>query len=90
MLYATGLREDLTLPSGFVIPNGTHTPAYVSVNLGLSHDLTDIGIKGLTARADVINLFDVNYQIRNGSGVGVFAPQYGQRRGFFFGVSQAF
>jgi len=89
LLYATGLRDDLTLPSGFVIPNGTHTAAYVTVNLGLSHDLTDIGWKGLTARLDVTNLFDVDYQIRDGSGVGVFAPQYGQRRGFFFGLSQA-
>ena len=51
LLYATGLREDLTLPSGYVIPNGTHTAAYVTVNLGLSHDLTDIGWKGMTARA---------------------------------------
>ena len=44
----------------------------------------------LTARFDVTNVFDVDYQIRDGSGVGVFAPQYGQRRGFFVGLSQAF
>ncbi len=90
MIYGTGLRQDLTLSSGQNIPNGDHVPAYVQVNLGVSRDLTDIGLDGLTARADVINLFDVDYQIRSGSGVGVFAPQYGARRGFFFGLSKSF
>ncbi|MGA7674117.1 MAG: TonB-dependent receptor [Rhizomicrobium sp.] len=90
MIYGTGLREDLTLPSGENIPNGAHVPPYVQINLGVSRDLTDIGLDGLTARADVINLFDVDYQIRSGSGVGVFAPQYGQRRGFFIGLSKSF
>jgi outer membrane receptor protein involved in Fe transport len=47
------------------------------------------GIEGLTARFDVINLFDDKYQIRSGSGVGVFAPQWGPRRGFFFGLSKS-
>ena len=89
-IYGTGLRQDLTLPSGENIPNGAHVPPYGEVNLGISHDLTDIGVDGLTARVDVINVFDINYQIRSGSGVGVFAPQYGQRRGFFFGLSKAF
>ncbi len=43
-------------------------------------------------RFDVINGFDQKYQIRNGTGVGVGvgAPQYGPRRGYFLGVSQAF
>jgi hypothetical protein len=30
------------------------------------------------------------YEIRDGSGIGVFAPEYGARRGFFAGVSQKF
>jgi outer membrane receptor protein involved in Fe transport len=89
-LVESGLREDATAPDGTNIPNGGHVPAYGTVNLGISHDLTDMGAKGLTVRADVVNVGDTNYQIRNGSGVGVFAPQYGARRGFFMGVSQAF
>ena len=84
LIYGTGLRQSI------VNPNDSHVPAYVQVNLGVSRDLTDIGLNGLTARADVINLFDVDYQIRSGTGVGVFAPQYAQRRGFFFGLSKAF
>jgi outer membrane receptor for ferrienterochelin and colicins len=90
-LVETGLREDgATLPDGTVVPNGGHVPTYGVFNLGASHDLSDVGLKGLTVRGDIINLGDTNYQIRNGSGVGVFAPQYGARRGFFVGVSQAF
>ncbi len=70
-------------------PNGDHVPGYLQVNLGLAHDF-DIGsLKGLTARFDVINLFDDKYQIRDGSGVGVGAPQFGPRRGFFIGLSKA-
>ena len=30
-----------------------------------------------TARFDVINLAEQVYQIRSGTGIGVFAPQYG-------------
>jgi outer membrane receptor protein involved in Fe transport len=41
----------------------------------------------LTARFDVINAFDKDYEIRNGTGVG--APQFGPRRGFFVGVSKS-
>jgi outer membrane receptor protein involved in Fe transport len=44
----------------------------------------------LTLRADVINLFDKKYEIRDGTGVGVGAPQFGPRRGVFVGVTKAF
>ena len=36
-----------------------------------------------------INVFDKIYEIRNGTGVGVGAPQYGPRRGFFVGFSKS-
>ena len=42
----------------------------------------------MTVRFDVINLFDSVYAIRDGSGIGVFAPQFGPRRGFFLGMSK--
>jgi hypothetical protein len=42
--------------------------------------------KGVQARFDIVNLFDEIYQIRNGSGIGVGASQYGMRRGFFGGL----
>jgi outer membrane receptor for ferrienterochelin and colicins len=89
-IFGTGLRDALILPDGSDIPNGDHTPSYTTVNLGLSHDF-QVGGKGpLTARFDVINVFDKVYQIRSGTGIGVFAPQYGMRRGFFGGLAYQF
>ncbi|QOZ47227.1 ligand-gated channel [Bradyrhizobium sp. CCBAU 53340] len=83
MVYGSGLR------SGFA--NTDHLPGYTQVNLGLSHDFTIVAPnKPTTVRFDVVNVFDTIYQIRDGSGIGVFAPQYGPRRGFYFGVSQRF
>ncbi|HKD48728.1 MAG TPA: TonB-dependent receptor [Rhizomicrobium sp.] len=89
-IIGSGLREDATAPDGTVIPNGGHVPPYGVVNLGVSHDFSDLGMGGWEGRLDVINIFDVNYQIRSGTGVGVFAPQYGQHRGFFAGLTRAF
>ncbi|HXM00082.1 MAG TPA: TonB-dependent receptor [Rhizomicrobium sp.] len=83
LLYGSGLRKD------GLVPNGLHVPGYTQVNFGVSHDF-DLGQMGdLTARADVINVFDDKYEIRDGTGVGVGAPQFGPRRGFFFGLSKS-
>jgi outer membrane receptor for ferrienterochelin and colicins len=95
-LFGSGLRASLPLPAGVTtaydgtyIPNGDHLPSYTQVNTGLSHLFTIPGAGTLTARFDVINLFDKEYEIRNGTGVGVGAPQFGPRRGFFFGLSKS-
>jgi len=51
----------------------------------------DTGIfKGVEARLDIINVFDLKYQIRNGSGVGVGASQFGPRRTILAGLKQRF
>jgi len=89
-IFGTGLRDDLTLPDGSVIPNGDHTPSYTQINLGLTHGFEIAGSGPLTVRLAVINVADKVYQIRSGTGIGVFAPQYGQRRGFFGGLSWRF
>jgi len=47
-------------------------------------------MKPLALRFDVVNVFDTLYQIRGGTGIGVFAPQYGPRRGFFDRLSEKF
>ena len=81
MIYGSGLR------SGFA--NTDHVPSYTQVNLGLSREYLFPGwTKPTTLRFDVVNVFDSIYEIRNGSGIGVFAPQFGPRRGFYFGISQ--
>jgi outer membrane receptor protein involved in Fe transport len=83
LLYGTGLRKD------GATPNGDSVPAYVTVNFGVSQDFEMGDVKGLTARFDILNAFDEVYTIRDGTGVGVGAPQFGARRGFFFGLSKA-
>jgi outer membrane receptor protein involved in Fe transport len=90
LLLGSGLRKDLVLPDGQGIPNGDRLPYYEQVNLGMSHDFDRQGVKGLTARFDVINALDKEYEIRDGTGIGVGAPQFGPRRGYFVGVSQSF
>lgn len=81
MIYGSGLR------SGFA--NTDHQPAYTQVNLGVSHDFYPVAPnKPTTLRFDVVNVFDKIYEIRDGSGIGVFAPQFGPRRAFYFGFSQ--
>ncbi len=60
------MRADEGLPNGFKIPNGTHLPYYTQVNAGTSHVLRLDNAKTLTARFDIINVFDKIYEIRNG------------------------
>jgi outer membrane receptor protein involved in Fe transport len=95
-LLGSGLRADLELPPGETngyggtdIPNGEHLPYYTQVNTGVTHVFTIPGAGTLTARFDVVNIFDKVYEIRNGTGVGVGAPQFGPRRGVFFGLSKS-
>jgi outer membrane receptor protein involved in Fe transport len=87
-IYASGLRTDD--PNG-IVPNGGTQLSYWVFNAGIAQNFDGPGVlKGLTVRADILNLFDKKYQIRSGKGVGVGAPQWGQRRGFFLGVSKKF
>lgn len=79
VIYGSGLRTEGATPNGGALPD------YIQVNLGLSH-----AFGPFEARVDVINLFDRVYLIRDGSGVGVGAPQYGPRRGVFAGLTRRF
>ena len=82
MLYGDGLR------SGFANPD--QVPSYYTFNIGFTHSIALPKFGGLQLRFDIVNLFDKGYQLRTGSGIGVFAPQYGARRGFFGGVAWIF
>jgi outer membrane receptor for ferrienterochelin and colicins len=83
-IFGTGLRQTV------VHPNDDHVPSYTQVNLGTSRDFHLASSGALTVRFDVVNVFDKVYQIRSGSGIGVFAPQYGPRLGFFGGLAWQF
>jgi outer membrane receptor protein involved in Fe transport len=87
LIYGSGLRAgDL---SDGVAPNSLHNPPYAVVNLGIAQDFkVSPDAKPTTVRFDIVNLFDQVYELRDGSGIGVFAPQYGARRGFYAGISQ--
>lgn len=79
LLYGSGLRRDGD------VPNGGKMPAYLTFDLTASHTFNASGIE---VRIDLVNLLDHVYEIRDGSGIGVGASQYGQRRGIFFGMSK--
>jgi outer membrane receptor protein involved in Fe transport len=81
VIYGSGLRDGDA--------NISTVPAYTQVNLGIKREfLLPNDPKPMTIRFDVVNLFDTVYEIRDGSGIGVFAPQFGPRRGFFLGISK--
>jgi outer membrane receptor protein involved in Fe transport len=80
MIYGSGLRT-----GDANIGSESH---YAQFNTGLSHEFAQPDGKPVTVRFDVVNLFDTIYQIRSGTGIGVFAPQYGPRRGFYVGISK--
>jgi len=85
LLAGSGLRRD----NGFA-PNGGALPSYVQVNLGISHRFAHAPGGPIEVRFDVINLFDEVYKIRDGTGVGVGAPQFGPRRTLFAGIKKEF
>ncbi len=87
-VYGDGLRAGD--PNG-IVPNGGKLPAYLQVNLGIEQRLDGPGfLHGLAVRFDVTNVGDRTYEIRDGSGVGVGAPQFGPRRAFFAGIRKSF
>ncbi|HEY5289855.1 MAG TPA: TonB-dependent receptor [Caulobacteraceae bacterium] len=86
LIYGSGLRS--TGADG--IPNGDHLPGYAQVNFSLSHRFEGGSLGPIEIRGDLINAFDAIYEIRDGTGIGVGAPQFGPRRGVFFGITKDF
>jgi outer membrane receptor protein involved in Fe transport len=83
-LYGNGLR------AGFA--NLEKLPAYGTENVGMEHvfHLASGRVKELKLRFDCLNILNENYEIRNGSGLGIAAPAYGPRRAFFGGLTVVF
>ena len=82
LLYGSGLR------SGFA--NTQKLGVYYPLNLGVSHTFDLGGGHKLKARIDIVNVLDQVYELRSGTGIGVGAPQFGQRRGIYFGLGYTF
>ncbi|MEY2486624.1 MAG: hypothetical protein QOH39_2272 [Verrucomicrobiota bacterium] len=81
-LYGNGLRR------GFANTMKNHP--YETFNLSLQRRIKITEKTAVTVRFDVVNLFDKIYELRDGSGIGVGAPQFGQRRGFYGTIAYAF
>ncbi len=92
MNNGTRLNGDLIFESGLRngFANTTSLPSYTVLNLGMSRKFDLQGVGPLEARLVMTNVLDKIYEIRDGSGIGVFAPQYGLRRGLFAGLTRNF
>ena len=84
-IYGSGLRKDLG-----TIPNGTSLSPYLQINLGANYRIKESLYGPATLGLSLVNVTDRIYQIRSGSGVGVFAPQYGPRRALYASVKYYF
>lgn len=92
-IYGSGLRQDggpLPEDPSDAVPNGASVPQYYSLNLGAEQDFKIPHGDMLKARIDVVNVTDNSYELRSGTGVGVNAPQYGERIGFFGSLTLVF
>ncbi len=81
-LYGSGLRRDFA--------NTAHLPKYWQVNLSANRDFDLPAIGKTNLRLAIINATDEVYQLRDGSGIGVGAPQFGPRVGAYLAVSKPF
>jgi len=81
-LYGNGLRR------GFANTKKNHS--YETYNLSLSRRIKITEKTAVKIRFDVVNILDTIYELRDGSGIGVGAPQFGQRRGFYGTVAYDF
>ena len=84
-VFGSGLRSDTD-----TVPNGGELPSYLQVNLSAGHDFNADSGHPLHVQLAVINALDRSYQLRDGGGVGVFAPQWGPRRGAYLSLQQDF
>lgn len=83
-LFGSGLRRD------GIVPNGDTMPSYFQLNLSVSHDFNVTSAGATHAQLALVNALDRTYEIRDGSGIGVGAPQFGPRRGVFLSLQQDF
>jgi len=82
VLYGSGLRN------GFA--NTEHLPGFAQVNASVSRGFELGGVGKFDLRVSAINLFDRSYELRDGSGIGVGAPQFAPRRTLYVALSKPF
>ncbi len=79
---------DLLFGSGMygAFANTQKIESHYTLNLGASYAFTLFNRVSFQARVDLINLFDQSYLLHD-AGIGATVDQYGERRGFFGGIS---
>jgi len=82
VLYGSGLRR------GFA--NSEHLPSATQVNVSATQSFQLGSFGKFDTRLSVINLFDRSYELRDGSGIGVGAPQFAPRRSLYLAMSKPF
>ncbi|WP_243042888.1 TonB-dependent receptor [Dyella sedimenti] len=83
-VFGSGLRKDGD------VPNGLSLPYYFQLNLNVAHDFDIGGFGKLKTQLALINALDRTYELRDGTGVGVGAPQFGPRRGVYLSLQKDF
>jgi hypothetical protein len=81
-IFGSGLRR------GFA--NTESLPSYAQFDLSATRSLRFDGLNDVSLRFAIVNVLDRVYEIRDGSGIGVGAPQFGPRRGFYLGLTKSF
>lgn len=80
--FGSGLRK------GFA--NTQNLPAYITFNASVEHKMDLFPHDQTAVRLSLINLLDTSYELRDGTGIGVGAPQWGERRAAFVALIQKF
>lgn len=86
LIFGSGLRST---PDGGA-PNSAALKNYTVVNAAYAHTWKQSASRDIEARVALLNLFDKSYLLRDGTGVGVGAPQFGTRRSLYLGLATHF
>jgi len=81
-LVGSGLR------SGFA--NTDKLPLYASFNLGVKQQFNEPVVGKFSVNVSFENALGRSYELRDGSGIGVGAPQYGPYRAVYAGITKQF
>jgi outer membrane receptor protein involved in Fe transport len=81
-IYGSGLRTSFA--------NTDSLGPYFTMNLAAVHRFNTQLLGKLDARVALLNLFDREYELRDGTGIGVGPPAFGPRRAIYTGISKVF
>jgi outer membrane receptor protein involved in Fe transport len=91
-IFGTNVGADFVLGSGLRrgFANTENVPPYFQLNLDANRTFDLASFGRFEGRLSLLNALDSRYQLRDGSGIGVGAPQYAYPRTLYAGVSRNF